>query len=443
MPKPIRTAMVHPCVATFPAFPGFPKQGSAPSGTTSSRGRPAARREGLLCLSRVVALAFGPTLLACAPTGQGIGDAGPGDAGAGDAGASQDAGVPAPDAGGPTGDAGVPADPCANATFDDALGTLRLAPGFALIGSAPLPESAIAAAALDVAGESHVAVVDGVTLEVKDLGPWPTLSAGISLFSLLPADESAEAPFASYFLASTGSDLAAGYTSFDTEAFTFPGQVVWWNGTSAAWFAAEGNYSAAFTVPEGAAESAGPMLLVNGLSATTLAEGAAIYGVRDHDAWSTGIVATFPESWGAYSGYTAVTTAGIAVVGGFYALAEAPATNHLHALPSASLAPAAGEDVAAELGDNDRIWSGSALQVSAFGAGIAVLEGDYGAPIDGLRYLPLLASTTGVEAGPQRDILSAADACTAITLLAPMGEDLLVGLADRAGSRLLRIQQAD
>lgn len=334
-----------------------------------------------------------------------------------DAGFNDDAGFVEDDAG--PGDAGI--DPCADA--DPTLGTLTLAAGFSIVDSSAVPGEAIAVTAV-AQGESYrVYAVDVVDVSVLDLGVWPSLDTATTLFEIVPDDGTVDTAYASPFLAHTGSRLAAGYTAPFNDLGVAPGHVAIFDTAAVsdalAHVPSDNNYSAAF---------ADDVLVVNATSLGGVGTETAIYG------WATeaGVLATFPDPAMTYGAPVAATAQGGVVVSGYYADTGA---QHFFLLSAASAAAAlAGQPVA--LADEDEITAVPSLYAASFGEYLAYVHGDYTA-VEAVRRVPL---ADGADRTAE-DVLVIQDGCTSVTMLADMGDDLLVGLSDSAGSRLIRVRQ--
>jgi hypothetical protein len=84
--------------------------------------------------------------------------------------------------------------------------------------------------------------------------------------------------------------------------------------------------------------------------------------------------------------------------------------------------------------------------VTAFGDGVALNRGDFNSSFqfiatDVSRYaLTIGINDVAISSGVP--VLVYADQCTSVNLLSSLGPDLLVGLKDKNGRRLVRIQQA-
>lgn len=369
-------------------------------------------------LSALFALA--PLPLACMPT-SGVSDAGHEDHESHD----EDGGMPMGDE--PAGDTatGDPNDPCADATYDAVLGTLMLADGFATKESASLPTDVVAVAAVVDGSSWRLFGLDATELVVTDLGGWPSLqSEPAKVFSLLPESYGGEA-FASGFLASRGSTLVAGYTGdFDPETFVASGELVVFDRSAQSGVApvrvnAPNNYAAAYV---------GETLLVNAHRIAELGDETRVYGWRDGVA---SVVARFEDPASTYGGPVLPLADGGAVVGGYVT----DETQFFHLLADDLAAPADG----VLLDENRKVLGAPYLHAAPFGAGFAYLHGDFFNPVEAVRVVSLED-----DAGQRTtDVLQLVDACTNVDLLASLGEDLLVGINDPQGRRLVRLSRGD
>lgn len=341
-----------------------------------------------------------------------------------DAGVLDDAGVKA-DAG-ETGDGGSDAgeDPCLDP--DPVLGTLTLADGFAVVDSVPLPFS-IGAVTTAAEGEEHrLYALDVGTGTVLNLGHWPfDLASSTTMFETLPPDGTEEL-YPSWFLAFNGARLAAGYTgAFDVAAGVAPGAIALYDlnaaeGAALSYIDSDNNYAAAFI---------GDALIVNASSLDTLSSGTAIYGLTE----APTVVATYADPSMTYGGPLVATSGGGLVVAGYFG---DPLVQHFFLLPPTDVTAAlAGESVS--LSDAEEILAAPALSAARFGDTLAYVHGDFFNPLEGLRRVSL---ADGASRAPV-DVLTANDACTNIDLLADIGDDLLVGISDDAGRRLVRVRE--
>jgi hypothetical protein len=383
------------------------------------------------------ALALGASLLVLAGTGCDRPDNKP-DAGT-DAGldAGTDAGSDAgTDAGSDTGkDAGTDAGlSCADTPHDAKLGTLKLEQGFTAAESAPLPEGISAIAA--VPGSNSLYGLRRADTSLYSLGAWPDVALGAApLFNVIAPEDRQATTFLSGYLTSGGNWLLTGYTR---SGAGFPGTLALYNTASpgsSSYVQAPGNFSAAF---------ASGSFLVNGLGlAGSSGANAAVHAlVPGSSPLQSSRLATFPSST-AYSGATAVTTAGVAVFG----YSDASFTNHLLAVAPTVYQSSLNDGSTFALDSATPVYSGSDLFGAAtFGTGIALHRGSYDSNYtavtkDVIR-MELTASSSGaVFVGDSTRVLRREDTCTRLVLLTPLGSDLLVGVSDRNGRRLVRLQR--
>jgi hypothetical protein len=324
---------------------------------------------------------------------------------------------PAPDAG--------PDDPCEVAGD---LGTFNLGAGFEL---ADTSRHGLEQMRLAANPDGDVFGLRSSTQEVVSLGQWPDLQEGAVVGSVVPGDLGGDA-FLSPWLTATADGVAAGYTeSFNPDTGEIPGAVTT-DVEGGVLLAAPGNFTAA---------SYRGALLVNSLGLNELSEGAAIYYA---DVVTSGVFARFEREWFAFSGFTAVTSGGVVVVGGFYAPDEdSAATNRLHAATPAEADAALG-GAPLSIAALPEIASGDITDVAPFGDGVALLKAPFGEPPEGVERVPLDGAGIEVEAGAIEVVLERGGAdCTAVDFLAPLGDDLLVGLSgDSEGERVVRVTLA-
>ncbi|MDC0713942.1 hypothetical protein POL68_36085 [Stigmatella sp. ncwal1] len=359
------------------------------------------------------------------PTDAGPTDAGPTDAGPTDAGPT-DAG---PDTDGGTG-------PCSVA-HDPKLGTLQLQTGFAATESAGLPAGIIAVTAVGPGPLYTVYGLSGADQNVYSLGTWPSIQANSqSLFSVIEPSDRGGTFFLGGYLVNDGSRLLSGYTK---SGANFPGYVSLYPTaapSSLQYLSAPGNYTAA-ALPNA--------FLINGLGLGNATPEVGIYALQPQtDPPTTSLLATFDPAWEASSGYTAVTENGVAVLGYFDGTVF---TNRLRAAAPSLYQPALTNGVPFNLADATELTPGSSiLNVAAFGDGVALLLGDDSGwpPVytDVSRIaLPLSGTPQTVTPGATTPVLKFVDSCTQLQSLTHLGGDLLVGVSDKNGERLVRIHQ--
>lgn len=337
-----------------------------------------------------------------------------------DAGPGTDAGEP---------DGGAP-DPCVGATYDPVLGTLSVAAGYEVVDDAPLPENIVAVGTGPVEGGTGYQVYAGnaVSLSVLDLGVWPDLTAGSELYSVVPDDVAPDDAFLSPFLVvgTIAGDgfVAAGYTqAFDADTGQAPGALTVYDG-GRTFIDAPNNYSGG-TFAE-------THFVVNAAGADTTTGDNGIYAVGpDGTSYQA---ASFDSGWMASNGFTAVA-GGLVVTGGFFDDGTSGPANHLFALPIADVA-AAENDGAIDLAQAEEVAVGALSAAAGFGDDLAVIRGDFFVPLEGVERISL---AQGADRTPE-PVLEASDDCTIVDVLASMGDDLLVGVQDPNGRRLLQVR---
>ncbi|MCP3139347.1 hypothetical protein [Pyxidicoccus xibeiensis] len=373
------------------------------------------------------------------PEDAGSPDAGPEDAGSPDAG-PEDAG--SPDAG--PEDAG--SDPCAIASHDPKLGTLSLQPGFEALESAPLPDKVLALTASPGPVYSLHAVRGagmGTNAAMYSLGTWPDLQpSSTKLYDIVsPQDRAGTAVvFAGGYMANDGSRLFAGYT---TSGPGFPGSVAVYDFEAPAastYVSAPSNFTAVtFSGGETTA------LLVNGAGLGTVSAGLGIYAlVTSTTPFTPRKVASFATGEAAASGFTAVSQNGIALFG---FASSADFSNRARVVARDVITQALTSGTPVDLGSQQLLTVGSDFNAaSAFGSGVVVKRGGYNenfefVSTDVSRYALAHANEgQSVTVGERTPVLVYADQCTSVVALEPLGSDLLVGVSDKNGRRLVRIR---
>ncbi len=352
--------------------------------------------------------------LACAPGSSG--DAGvPADA----AQASDDAG--AADDGG-SDDGGV--EPCADA--DPVLGTLTLGEGYSVVDSAALSPSIAVVEVVPGEGGGTLYGLDVAAGAVVNLGPWPIAddAAGSALFEVVPND--VEESYLSWFLAYDGARFAAGYTgAFDTETFVVAGAIALYDTTAGVseplrYVDANGNFAAEFV---------DATLVVNATSLGALEGDTALYAKADAPL----LLASYADPTTTFGGPVIATKAGGLVVGGYHGGAQ-----HFSLLSAGDVAAALSGDPIA-LADAEEIVAAPSLAAARFGDELVYVHGDFFVPFEAVRGVSLDDGAARVP----HDVLTFHDECTAVDLLTDMGDDLLVGLSDDAGRRLVRLRAGE
>ncbi|HYO56208.1 hypothetical protein [Archangium sp.] len=342
-------------------------------------------------------------------------------------------------------DAGVA---CADLLHHEMLGTLQLQPGFAATESAALPDAISAVTAVRSGPGYKLYGLGGTGKSLHELGTWPNVTlGGTALQSIIAEADRGETTYSSGFLTNDGTRLLAGYTKPGSLTNT-PGTVLVYDTASpdkSTYMSAPGNYSAA---------AISGYFFINGQGIQgSASSGNAVYALKTETSPFQGSrLATFPEA-DVFSSAMAVTSTGVAVFGyGKYDAAEKKTINRLRAVAPATYSPALTSGTALALSDSNapEIYSGTDFfSAASFGEGVAIHRGSYDpttfeAFTTGLSRIEL---TTGgidpksVTAGEPESVLTTHDTCTHVVELTPMGSDLLVGVQDKNGRRLVRIRK--
>ncbi|MBU8895598.1 hypothetical protein DRW03_13730 [Corallococcus sp. H22C18031201] len=349
--------------------------------------------------------------------------------------AGTDAGTNPVDAGT---DAGT--DPCANALVDAKLGALQLQTGFTVAESVALPEGVTAVAATPGPTYSLYGLRGfDKNASLYALGTWPTLQLGASgLFNVVSAEDrlASDPVFIGGYVVTDGARVLGGYTKSGKD---FPGSVALFDvahPTDSAYFAAPANYTAAAT-PD--------VFLINGGGLAAVSGGLGVYALETSQKPPRAVkVVEFPSAVGG-SGFTAVADNGIAMLG--FSDKDTYA-NVAYAVSPTKLAEARTSGKPVTLTAEPKIDVGSDFASAAsFGSGVAVLRGGWGAhgyegtDVSRIPLLPGLTGNAPVSVGARSAVLVFPNQCTSVSLLSSIGSDLLVGLQDKHGSRLVRIHQ--
>ena len=325
--------------------------------------------------------------------------------------------------------------PCEGVTGP--LGSLELADGHAVVDDAALPSTIGAVAAVDEGQDGGAAWrvygVDTAALAVVDLGTWPALSASpTNVFDVVPADETAavETIYASSFLSADARFLVAGYSTFSGT-----GKVAVHDTTTSttAYFDAPGVFAAALF---------GDALLVQAFGLDELAGPEAdVYGLTGLGTASPSarVVLDFEQDAGIASGVVFTTGDGVPVIGRYQG------GNEASAFPAATVAAALSPD-----GGPIAYASGAAITASPYAIGAGYGTTAAFATIDesfagtGIVAVPVTTTDGGVTVGAEADVLGVGDGCSrpAYGALAPIGDDLLVGVDHPDERVLLRITRA-
>jgi hypothetical protein len=321
---------------------------------------------------------------------------------------------------------------------DVLLGSLKVGANYVLAGGQGLPPD-ILAIGLSDQGTGTVELIGLKNdLHVEDLGTYPGTVPAIPpvLFdALAPADSNLDRTSAVFpsFLVVDGAKIATGYTrlsdqggslgSFDSSTPT----------TAPTYLDAPSNFAAAARGGTLFVEAAGLGTVDSGLGVYTNASGtAALFSALGASALG--------------SGNLVVTKSGSLVVGRFIdpdgVLADGK--NELFAIASSKVdAISAGTDTF-DFETATPFFSGTlngaAWGTSAFHDGMAQIAVDASFTGIAVSHTALADSGTSVTASTPDDVVTGGSAaCTTISFLATSGEDLLVGVQDAAGHRVIQI----
>ena len=188
--------------------------------------------------------------------------------------------------------------------------------------------------------------------------------------------------------------------------------------------------------------------LVNALGLEGVSgSGAGIYAVKTGASVQTTKLASFPAE-GQSTGFSALTSQEVAVFG--YGVFTDAFRNHLLAVAPATYKAAlsGGTTLALSSSNSVDFYAGEdVLGASSLGSGAVINRGRYSSDFTTLTRLGLSrveltisgSGAPGVTAGALEPVLTNSDQCTRVGLLAPLGADLLVGVSDKNGSRLVRL----
>ncbi len=333
-------------------------------------------------------------------------DAGPVDAGSGD------------------GDGGID---CATLALDPMLGDLVLRNGATLVQGAVLPTGittvGVNGATLYGVGSDH---------QLYQLGSLPNLVKSAPLANVRsPADEAANASvFLGGSLAVSGTQLLAGYTK---SGAGFPGNVVVYDTADAGvqYVSAPANYTAV-----GFQGS----FLING-GQVGGATGAGVYALDAQGAFG---FSTFDAAWMASNGFTGVTSNGVLLLGYFDGT---DFQNHVRAVPASQYASAFAARTSFPLAGAVDVASGDDLQdLTTFGEDAILVRGGYDSNFESfttqVTRVTMSVAGSGVQtvsAGRPVPFVEATHRCTRVVFAVGGGTQLLLGVSDRNGRRVLRV----
>jgi hypothetical protein len=338
-------------------------------------------------------------------------------------------------------DAGVA---CTDLPHDPKLGTLQLQTGFAAAESAALPEGVVEVTAVQSGSNYKLYGLRGLEGSLYELGTWPDLALGATaLQATIPEEERSATTYLSGHFSNDGTRLLSGYTK---AGGGFPGKVLVHDtaATSSTYLSAPGNYTSAGV-------SGG--FLLNGTGLEGVAEGgAAVYALKTGSTpYQTSKLATFPEA-GVSSGFTAVASNGVAVLGySKFNLENFTNTNKLRAVAPAVYTPAFTSGTTLALSDTNAPEIHASIElfsIAGFGNGVALHRGFYDTSFNAftrdvsrIELAVNALNPASVTAGALTSVLTTPNTCTNVVSMTPMGADLLVGVKDKNGRRLVRLQK--
>ena len=344
-------------------------------------------------------------------------------------------------------DSGDMFGPCSAVAHDPVLGTARLASGFRLVGSVELAQAWATGVVPGARGPEVFAISSAG--HVHALGAWPALDAPADANrvydALVPADRARQL-IGTLGPEGSGSHLLAGYRTATAGSF---------HDERVALFNTAAPDAGVLHLDAPGHESLstlGSNFLVGarGLGALSAARGVYALNVQTNPP-AVALAAAYPDgdpSENVRPGPIAHTTQGLTVIGYYLDAAD---RHSLRLVPPAALAEAMSGGTPVALAGLPELTPRDDVRGAAgFGAGVAVLHSRWaGGLLYGLgtlRYYPLSVQGGVVSAGAPQDVLDSAahdefGACTSVHRLEPVGEDLLVTLADRerTGVRLVRI----
>ncbi|WP_375754751.1 hypothetical protein [Corallococcus exercitus] len=329
------------------------------------------------------------------------------------------------------------AGPCDSTPYDPKLGTLQIQPGFVAGESAPLPAAAGPVGVTPGPTYSLYTLVSGIyhgPHALYSLGTWPQLSLGSA--PLLDMSPSGLPNYSSYFVETDGQRVITGVN--------YPGTVgVYDIATPAAsTYIPLTNLTAAGVVPGAFLLTTRPLGNPPGGAGAT----ETLAALRtDTTPLTQTTVATFPSE-SQRSASVSVSTHGALMVS-YY---ETSSFIKARVVAPATIAQALTSGMPFSLADAPVMDVGSRFtRTAGHGEGLSVLRGSIPAPGFPYTYsdvsrFPITVTNAGatVTVGSRQPILVFLDRCTSVTDMKAIGPDLLLGVQDKNGRRLVRIQQA-
>ncbi len=316
-------------------------------------------------------------------------------------------------------------------TLDAALGTFALRGTTTVVASGALPAGTTAFGLH--AGQLYTVTTDR---QLRRLGTLPSLSLGAAIVDVrAPADRDA-GTFVGSTISSNGQQLLTGYTK---SGAGFPGVVALIQPADSGveYVNAPGNFTTA-GLPSGA-------FLINGTGLGTAA-GNGLFALRPGNPSQTALLTTFPDPF-AGSGYTTVTSNGIVVAGN----SRTPDySNVARAItPSAYLGPiASGSSFTYTANTAPVVAEGDEFaDLTSFGNDAIVVRGGYDAMFNpftaSVVRVPLTLAGSGtqtVTVGTTQVLLENGPLqCTRVFVAIGSGTELYLGLTDRQGRRLVKL----
>lgn len=312
---------------------------------------------------------------------------------------------------------------CATAVLAPDLGDLVLRNGAKVSEYGPLPSGILSVAELN-----YVLYGVGRDRSLHVLGRLPQLDAGVGVASVVTASDSDSGVFLGGALVASGTKLLAGYTKSGSG---FPGSVVVFDTVDGGvrYVNAPGNYTAA-------ALDGGFVVNGGGLESLT---GNGLYVLDEQGAFQ---LASFDPAWMASSGYTAMTSTGV-LLGGYFNGGDFQ--NYVRALAPSTYAAALAGRTSLQLGSVPVFASGGDLMgLSVLGADVVVVRGGYDATYApftlSVERVPVSTTGSSVDAGQPMVMLAATQRCTRVLFVSGTSSQVLVGVSDRQGRRVLRLE---
>lgn len=321
-------------------------------------------------------------------------------------------------------------NPCIDAPGDAVLGTFTAMNGATVATSGTLPAGVIALAEVNGALYGLTA-----TRTVHAIGAFPGLALGPAIANIVPAsvDAGADSLFISGYLASTGTQLLAGYTQVGAD---FPGQVAVIDVADGGvqFVNAPGNFDAVGI-------DGGFVINGGGLGSLT---GTAVYGLRPGAATPASKLTSFDSTFSVNgSGTAAVTSQGVLLLG----YSQSPNyENFVRALRPEiyAAALAAGTPFVFSPTESVVVHGFDVSEVDAFGTSAIIVRGGYdtGPYTTKLERVPLtLASGVDVvTVGTASTVLQEnGSKCTRILFTSTSASSLYLAVQDLRGKRLVKL----